>query len=115
MDCDSLYYKPNEFYTVKAHEIRSTNNNLHIKNLEYLPEYSRTAFVKKLPKEKDIFTIKVNSLDINSMDWGFKGDVFFFNAKSLVLDGVNANIYRNKIHLVYVYIYLWFIILLINA
>ncbi|MES2575183.1 MAG: hypothetical protein V4572_09580 [Bacteroidota bacterium] len=97
IDCDSLYYKPNDFYTIKANQIRTTNNKLHIKNLEYLPEYSRTTFVKRLPKEKDIFTIKATSLDIHSMDWGFKDDIFFFNAKSLVLNGVNANIYRNKI------------------
>jgi hypothetical protein len=97
VDCDSLYYKPNDFYTIKAHEIRTTNHTLHIKNFEYLPEYSRAKFVKKMPKEKDIFTIRASSLAINSMDWGFKDDIFFFNAKSLILDGVNANIYRNKI------------------
>jgi hypothetical protein len=97
IDCDSLYYKPNDFYTLKANKIRTTNHTLHIENLEYLPEYSRTEFVQKLPKEKDLFTIKAATLDIKSMDWGYKEDVFFFNAKSVVLDGVNANIYRNKI------------------
>ncbi|OOG77298.1 hypothetical protein [Flavobacterium sp. A45] len=97
VDCDSLYYKPNEFYTIKVSEIRTANHTLHIKNLEYLPEYSRVVYVKKLPKEKDLFTVKASSLDIKSMDWGFKNEVFFFKAKSLVLDGVNANIYRNKI------------------
>jgi hypothetical protein len=97
VDCDSLYYKPNEFYTIKAQKIRTENHWLHIKNFEYLPEYSRAAFVKKIAKEKDHFTIKASSLDINSMDWGFKNDVFFFKAKSVVLDGMNANIYRNKI------------------
>jgi hypothetical protein len=97
VDCDSLYYKPNEFYTIKAQKIRTGNHSLHIKNFEYLPEYSRAAFVKKIEKEKDLFTIKASSLDINSMDWGFKNDVFFFKAKSMVLDCMNANIYRNKI------------------
>ena len=82
IDCDSLYYKPNEFYTIKAGKIRTTNHNLHLKNLEYLPEYSRAEFVKKIPKEKDLFTIKATTMDIKSMDWGFKDDVFFFNAKS---------------------------------
>lgn len=97
IDCDSLYYKPNEFYTLKAHKIRTTNHTLHIKNLEYLPKYSRAEFIKKIPKEKDLFTIKATTLDIKSMDWGFKDNVFFFNAKSIIIDGMNANIYRNKI------------------
>lgn len=95
--CDSLYYKPNEFYTLKAHKIRTTNHSLHLKNLEYLPEYTRAQFVQRIPKEKDLFTIKASSLDINSMNWGFKKDVFFFNANSVLLDGVSANIYRNRI------------------
>lgn len=97
IDCDSLYYKPNDFYTLKAHKTRITNHTLHIENLEYLPEYSRAEFVKKLSKEEDLFTVKANTLDMKSMNWGFKDDMFFFNAKSVVLDGVNANIYRNKI------------------
>ena len=95
--CDSLYYKPNDFYTIKAQKIRTTNQTLHLKNFEYLPEYSRAEFIKKISKEKDLFTIKAATLDIKSMNWGFKNNVFFFNAKSVVLDDVNANIYRSKI------------------
>ncbi|WP_348822208.1 hypothetical protein [Flavobacterium aestuarii] len=97
VDCDSLYYKPNDFYTIKAHEIRAANHTLHIKNFEYLPEYTRAGFVKKIPKEKDFFTIKASSINLKSLDWGFKKNIIFFNAHSLSLDGVNANIYRNKI------------------
>lgn len=94
---DSLYFKPNPFYTLKAHKISTTNQTLSVTHLEYLPEYSRVEFIKKTPKEKDLFTIKASTIDINSMDWGFKDNVFFFNAKSVVFDSVNANIYRNKI------------------
>jgi hypothetical protein len=97
LNCDSLYYKPNEFYNIKAAEIRTTNHSLQIKNFEYLPEYSRTKFVQKIPKEKDLFTVKGASFAINNMDWGFNNDVFFFNANSIILDDLNANIYRNKL------------------
>ena len=97
ISCDSLFYQTNDFYTIKAHKIKTTNQSLEIKKFEYLPEYSRAEFVKKIPKEKDLFTIKASSMNINSIDWGFKNDVFFINAKSIVLDDVNANIYRNKI------------------
>lgn len=98
IDFDSLYYKPNDFYTIKANQIKITNHKLQLRNFEYLPEYSRAEFVKKIPKEKDLFTIKAKNVAINSMNWGFdKNEVFFFNAKSVVLEGANANIYRNKI------------------
>lgn len=97
LNCDSLYYKPNEFYSIKAAKIRTTNHSLQIKNFEYLPKYSRTKFVQKIPKEKDLFTVKGASFAINNMDWGFNNDVFFFNANSIILDDLNANIYRNKL------------------
>lgn len=97
ISCDSLFFKPNDFYTIKAHKIKATNHTLEIKKLLYLPEYSRAQFVQKIPKEKDLFTIKVSSIKVNSMNWGFDNNIFFFNAKSVILDEVNANIYRNKI------------------
>lgn len=96
-NCDSLYYKPNEFYRIKVATIRTNNRALQIKNLQYLPEYSRVAFVKKISKEKDLYSVTARSFRINDMNWGFKNDVFFFKANSLILDAVNATIYRNKL------------------
>ncbi|RZJ45544.1 MAG: hypothetical protein EOO19_11050, partial [Chryseobacterium sp.] len=44
-----------------------------------------------------IYSIKLDSAEINKMDWGFKNDRFFFKANSIVMNHVDANIYRNKI------------------
>lgn len=97
VNCDSTYYKPNSFYAINASKIATNNHSLKIKNFSYIPLYTRPQFVQKMVKEKDIFTIKATDMSINSMDWGFKNDVFFFNANSIVLDDLDANIYRNKI------------------
>jgi hypothetical protein len=97
ISCDSIFYKPNEFYTIKAEKIKTTNHSVSVKKLEYLPEYSRSEFVKKIAKEKDLFTIKASSININKMKWGFKNNKIFFNANSVIIDDLNANIYRNKI------------------
>ncbi|MCC9072849.1 DUF748 domain-containing protein [Flavobacterium sp. F-65] len=97
LNCDSIYYKPNPFYTINASQITTNNHSLKIKNFSYIPLYTRHQFVQKIAKEKDIFTIKATDININSMDWGFKNNVFFFNANSIVFDDLNANIYRNKL------------------
>lgn len=94
--CDSLYYKPSAFYHMNIGQISTENNFLKVKNFSYLPEFSRKEFVKRLDKEKDIYTIKLDSAHIEKMDWGFKNDQFFFKANSLVANHVDANIYRNK-------------------
>ncbi|RKR10730.1 hypothetical protein C8C83_2409 [Flavobacterium sp. 90] len=95
--CDSLYYKPNAFYHLNIGKISTENRFLRIRNFSYLPEFNRKEFVQKLNKEKDIYTIKLDSADIEKMDWGFKNERFFFKAKSIVANHVDANIYRNKI------------------
>lgn len=95
--CDSLYYKPNAFYHMSIDKISTENHFLRVHNFAYLPEFNRKEFVKKLEKEKDIYTIKLDSADIEKMDWGFKNDLLFFKANSIIAHHVDANIYRNKI------------------
>ena len=97
LNCDSTYYKPNSFYTINASKIATNNHSLKVKNFSYIPLYSRHQFVQKITKEKDLFTVKATDININSMNWGFQNDVFFFNANSIVFDDLDANIYRNKI------------------
>lgn len=94
--CDSLYYKPSEFYHISIGKISTENNFLKVKNFAMLPEYNRKTFVSKLEKEKDIYTLKLDSASINKMDWGFKNDKFFFKANSMVINHFDANIYRSK-------------------
>jgi len=95
--CDSLYYKTSAFYAMNIGQISTERNFLKIKKFSYLPEFSRKEFVKRLDKEKDIYSIKLDSAHIEKMDWGFKNDQFFFKANSLIANHVDANIYRNKI------------------
>lgn len=94
--CDSIYYRANEFYHIKADRLQTENRGLSMKKIAVVPEYTRKQFVQKLKKEKDLYAIKTESLIIKNMDWGFKNETFFFNAKSLLLDNVSANIYRSK-------------------
>ena len=95
--CDSLYYKPSAFYAMNIGQISTEKNFLKIKKFSYLPEFNRKDFVKRLDKEKDIYTIKLDSAHIEKMDWGFKNEKIFFKASSLIANHVDANIYRNKI------------------
>lgn len=94
---DSIYYRVNDTYHLKAQNFHATTKNLIVKNFELLPEYSRREFVKKLDKEKDLFTLKSELIKINTINWGFKDDKIFFNAHSVAIDQLSANIYRNKL------------------
>ncbi|WP_298155763.1 hypothetical protein [Flavobacterium sp.] len=94
--CDSLYFKKNAVYYIKAKNIQTENEGLSLTNFEMVPEMTRRQFVAQTPIEKDLYTLKAASLDIRKMAWGFKDEQLFFSADALVLDKIKANIYRSK-------------------
>ncbi|PXY44849.1 hypothetical protein [Flavobacterium hydrophilum] len=93
---DSLFYRPSAFYHINIGKISTEKNFLKINNFSYIPQFSRKEFVKYLDKEKDINTLKFDSAQVAKMNWGFKNDLFFFKANSVVINHFDANIYRGK-------------------
>ncbi len=96
IDCDSVFYRPDGFYRMTLQGLKTTNTGLRFDKFELRPELNRKAFVRALPKEKDIYDISVGSVAVDRIDWGFKGDDFFFRSGNITLDRVVADIYRNK-------------------
>ena len=94
--CDSLFYRPNAFYEFQSNQLTATEKGLTLKNFQMIPTLSRKEFVKKIPKEKDLYTILAEAISINKMDWGFKNETFFFKTNSIVINKAAANIYRSK-------------------
>lgn len=93
---DSLYYKPNAVYELRSGKLTTVNDALEVENITYLPKVNRAQFVKNLPAEKDLFTLKAKKLNIDSLHWGYKQANFFFDAKEVKLTEPAANIYRPK-------------------
>jgi hypothetical protein len=98
--CDSVYYRPSQFYHVRTRKIKTSKTGLYVDHFEMMPEYTRREFITKIATEKDLFTLSAASLAINKMEWGFKttGD-FFFHSNAIGLYDVAANIYRSKLPL----------------
>jgi hypothetical protein len=95
--CDSIQYRANEFYTIKSNKIIATQISLQVKNLQLIPKFSRKEFIKKITKEKDLYTILAEDISLNKMIWGFEGETFFFKTNSIVVNKMAMNIYRSKI------------------
>lgn len=93
---DSLYYKPNGVYELRSGKLKTTNKALEVENITYLPVVNRAQFVQNLSAEKDLFTIKAKRLKIDSLQWGYKDEDLFFEAKQMEVLEPAANIYRAK-------------------
>ncbi len=95
--CDSVAYHPNPFYELRTKRLQASKTDLKVDYLEVIPEYSRTAFATKIPKEKDLYTVRCDSLTVSKIDWGFHADDFFFHSNVVALHHIAANIYRSRV------------------
>jgi hypothetical protein len=96
IDCDSVYYRPSRFYNMTLRKLQTTDTGLKFLAFNMRPNLSRRAFVKAIPKEKDLYTISAGSVAINNINWGFRDADFFFHSGNVALNNVDADIYRSK-------------------
>lgn len=94
---DSLYAKINAFYTVSTLQTTLDSENLDIKDIHLKPLYSRADFQKQISKESDLFEVKNSKLHLSDISWSMEKEYIKFSASNLLLDGLSAVVYRNKV------------------
>lgn len=94
--CDSLFYNAGQFYNITANRLATSDSTLAMENLRLIPKHSRKQFNSIITEEKDQFTIKAKKITIPKADWGFLRDTLYVHSPEVVLEQVNANIYRGK-------------------
>ncbi|WP_294818216.1 hypothetical protein [uncultured Flavobacterium sp.] len=95
--CDSLFYRVDQFYTITADELSSSDSTMALANFKMVPKQNRVQFTQMQPKEKDQFAIIAERINIPKADWGFVNDTMYVHSPEVVLEKVNANIYRSKL------------------
>jgi hypothetical protein len=96
IDCDSIFYKSSQYYHLVTQKIETTNNGLSVKGFKVIPEYDKQTFARIIPMERDLYAISASDIAVNNMTWAFKKEKLNFHATSVILDDVNANIFRSK-------------------
>lgn len=95
--CDSLFYHVDDVYNMTAQKVTSTDSTVTIDRFKLIPKYTRAQFTKSLAKEKDLFTLKAHQVKLPNVQWGYINKVLFIHSPELILDRLNANVYRNKL------------------
>lgn len=85
-----------KFYTFSAGLLKFQKNNFLMNNFAMKPNFSRSQFIKIIPVERDLYTISANQITGNGT-WNFASGNTFLNAQNILLNHVNANIFRSKI------------------
>lgn len=95
--CDSIYFNAGKFYDVISRNIQSTDNDLSIADIRMVPKHTRREFVTILTHEKDQFNLSAQSIRLQNLDWGYKGDDLFVRTALATIGNCHADIYRNKL------------------
>lgn len=92
----TIHYDTGEFYNVYANGIEIKNQSIMIANFELKPKLSRQAFNSKLKYGNDLFNVDIAHINLKDLDWGFDTkNIFYLKFREVILNNVNANIYRN--------------------
>ncbi|RZJ36416.1 MAG: hypothetical protein EOO51_01390 [Flavobacterium sp.] len=96
MRSDSLFYRINRFYQVSGDHFFATDSSLALANIRLIPTYSRKGFASVIPVEKDLYTVSIKNMIVSKLNWGYRKNLLFVHGNKLLLDGIDANVYRAK-------------------
>jgi len=88
--------KTNSIYSFKLGPVKWNNSALTVQNLELTPRLTRAQFIARTPVEKDLYSIRVKSIAFEG-EMDLLSDKQHISGTNLVLNGVEANIFRSKV------------------
>ena len=97
IESDSIFYQVNAEHTAILKNFVLKDGDLKVKDIRIIPEYSKTEFDRRITVEKDRFELKLNSVEINDLEWEFKNDSLQLTSPVSVIHGADLKVYRNKL------------------
>lgn len=96
LEVSELQYHLNELQELQVEHMQITDNEVEITSLQLLPKYTRQNYIQVIPYEKDLMSLKLDSLSIRQYRLQLNRDRPFFKAPEIVLTGIDFDIYRDK-------------------
>ena len=83
-----------KYYSLKIANLHNSGNKTDIKEVNYIPKYSRAGFSKVITKETDLYTIFVKHMAITDRNSNMFGKTLI-DIDKVEIDGLNCNIYHD--------------------
>ncbi|WP_452223580.1 hypothetical protein [Lacinutrix chionoecetis] len=96
-EADSIFLKANTFENLMTSSIKLKHNKAKIRDLEFKTKYSRQTMSKIINKERDHFDLKIDSLQLEGIDFGFKNRKLFIKTNAIEINTPNLEIFRDKL------------------
>jgi len=85
-----------KFYHLSSSSLQLSKNSLQVLNFAMKPTVSRAQFIRMIPAEKDLYDLKVQQINMQG-NWDLFSDNRYVNVSQVVLNQMDANIFRSKI------------------
>ena len=85
-----------KFYNLSSSFVKLNKNTIQLSNFALKPTVSRAQYIRMIPTEKDLYDITVRQITANG-NWDLASKSKNFTASSVVLNNMDANIFRSKI------------------
>ncbi len=85
-----------QFYNLAVGLLEVSKSEVQVSNFSMIPTVSRSEFIKMIPVEKDLYTLKAAQISMTGK-WDFFSNNKFLEATNVTIQSANANIFRSKI------------------
>lgn len=93
---DSLSYPLDPLQTLKVHSFDIDDHNATFRDLQILPNYSRSEYVKVIPYEKDLIDMRMKHVSLHDYSLDLTG-AGLLEINKIVIDTMQTQIYRDKL------------------
>lgn len=91
-----IHFDAGRDYNIYSNGISTNAKNAVINDFKMLPKMSHNQHVKQLKYAQDHYNISTKTIQLNNINWGFdKQNEFFIKFKEVVLNNMDASIYRD--------------------
>lgn len=85
-----------EYYKLSSSLLKVNKNSIQLYNFLMKPTVSRAQFIRMIPTEKDLYDLKIPQIRIEG-NWDLFSANKYFHATDIVLQNMQADIFRSKI------------------
>jgi len=91
-----IHFDTGKDYNIHAAGIVVKQANASVKDFKMIPKITRKQHASKLKYGQDYYNLSTASIQFNNFNWGFNAqDEFFIKFKEVVLNSMDAHIYRD--------------------
>lgn len=96
LSTNRIHFNAGKEYNIYSGGIETNGQNAIVKEVKVVPKMTRSQHASQLKYAEDHYDVTIGTIALNTITWGFdRQDEFYIKLGELVLNQMNASIYRD--------------------